>query len=442
MIKDRLLTLLAYLLLSVSLQVAFAADFTSTPKSGSKGKWGWEESFAFTTFKKNIILYVQFAPEFQCDVAYFGILGNDEIDTITFKIDGHRFKSVQADTFVLKSGAAIAGFPLSKLAVGELKKGYFLRIDTDEGTLYTSLAGSALSFNMAYGNCMKKLETTTLKPSTAMKRNPISKPDNLPETTIPKLHTKILDGAPVTLFTGEFKEGDGQKIIREIKKNNSKLLVLISPGGRISEAQMTGYFLRSNNISTMSGSLCASACVFALSAGVQRFAIKDSKIGLHRTHFEGGGGSLEEGQRITGNYIRYFKSMGIDPEIVAIATQISSESIRWLTEDEMLDLKVITENITEDNSADSQEITVEGVVTNYLCGDNCYLTIKDNKGLEATGLCTAELCGKYNWKDAEMKKLQGKRAIVRLKKDTGIQYDGNGDPVSKMHEITKLIILN
>ena len=81
---------------------------------------------------------------------------------------------------------------------------------------------------------------------------------------------------------------------------------------------------------------------FALAGGVDRFAFVDSQIGIHRSSLLAGGGSLEDGQQLLANYLRYFSSMGIDPELVAIAGNVSSERIRWLTQAESLRLDLVT----------------------------------------------------------------------------------------------------
>jgi len=150
-------------------------------------------------------------------------------------------------------------------------------------------------------------------------------------------------GASIVTFEGELEDGDGQRIIEALRNSGAGLLFISSYGGLVSEAQMVGYYLRSNNVNSMAGEVCASACVFTLAGGVKRLSLADSMIGLHRTHLEGGGGTLEMGQQLVGNYLRYFKSMGIDPEIVAIASNVASESVQWLTAEELSRLKLVTE---------------------------------------------------------------------------------------------------
>ncbi|WP_051543447.1 SH3 domain-containing protein [Thiothrix lacustris] len=68
--------------------------------------------------------------------------------------------------------------------------------------------------------------------------------------------------------------------------------------------------------------------------------------------------------------------------------------------------------------------TLEGTITAYECGDNCYLTITDKQGVEHSGLCSAPLCDAWN-EVAEMPaKFKNKK--VKASVGTGTQYDGSG----------------
>lgn len=106
----------------------------------------------------------------QCDSASFAIFGNDEIDSVTINIDGKKISSPPLEVSYVDDGVAVAVFPLSSSELRELKNGSSLLVETDEGTLATSLSGSAYSMNMAYGNCMKgggstSISSGTLQPS-------------------------------------------------------------------------------------------------------------------------------------------------------------------------------------------------------------------------------------------------------------------------------------
>ncbi len=47
-------------------------------------------------------------------------------------------------------------------------------------------------------------------------------------------------------------------------------------------------------------------------------------------------------------------------------------------------------------ATDSDAEEVKGTITNYICGDNCYLTITREAGAELTALCVADVCDPWN----------------------------------------------
>lgn len=84
--------------------------------------------------------------------------------------------------------------------------------------------------------------------------------------------------------------------------------------------------------------------------------------------------------------------------------------------------------------------TIEGTISRYECGDNCYLTITDTKGKEHAGLCTAHpLCTKWNENVEMPDSYKGKR--VRVTVGRGTQYNGSGDVMGHMDAFTKIQLL-
>lgn len=342
----KLLKKTGLLLLFVSFtQVCLSSDYSDTPLQGSKGNWGWSGSSAQMWFNNGTFLMINFVPKVYCKHATFGLTTNTDIKSIVLKIDDKIIRNVIPKASVLENGKQFCSFSLSDDDLRELKNGSLLKIDTDEDKLLSSLSGSALSINMAYGNCMKAVGETIIMPSRIAR--PKLQKNDLKQGKISKLTTTRIDGGDaITIFNGKFEKGDGQKIIEEITESGAILLILNSIGGLVSEAQQVGYFLRRNNISSMAGNVCASACVFTLAGGVNRYSLKQSKVGIHRSRIPRHTGSLEEGQMIAGDYIKYFKIMGIDNEIVEIALNTSSQNMRWLTANEMHNLHLTTKSHT------------------------------------------------------------------------------------------------
>jgi hypothetical protein len=79
---------------------------------------------------------------------------------------------------------------------------------------------------------------------------------------------------------------------------------------------------------------------------------------------------------------------------------------------------------------------IEGTISGYYCGDNCYLTITDNKGKEHTGLCTAPVCTKWNENAMMPDSYKGKRVKVTVGK--GRRLTGAGDVVDTMDAFTRI----
>lgn len=260
----------------------------------------------------------------------------------SFIIDQSQYNWLDVEAVDAGEGTPLIGFALSDKALYELKHGQTLRVLTDQGNLTVGLRGTAVAFNNAYGNCLlslhRRLEPTkkpvqsarALAPSKSFAPEKIARFD-------------LENGATLIMFSGEFEQGDAQRIIAALEETDAEFLGLNSLGGLISEAQMVGYYLRSHNLAAVAGDTCASACTFALAGGVKRMAIKDSRIGLHQASFPSGSGSLEAGQQLVGNYIRYFQSMGVDAEVVALAATMPSEDIHWLDPQRALELKLIGE---------------------------------------------------------------------------------------------------
>ncbi|OQX02293.1 MAG: hypothetical protein BWK73_43245 [Thiothrix lacustris] len=83
--------------------------------------------------------------------------------------------------------------------------------------------------------------------------------------------------------------------------------------------------------------------------------------------------------------------------------------------------------------------TLEGVITSYECGDNCYLTITDKQGTEHSGLCTAPLCEAWNEMAEMPANFQNKR--VKASVGTGTQQDGSGNVMGEMDAFEVITLL-
>lgn len=74
--------------------------------------------------------------------------------------------------------------------------------------------------------------------------------------------------------------------------------------------------------------------------------------------------------------------------------------------------------------------TLTGTIVSYECGDNCYLTVKDEQGTEHVALCTAPQCDSWNEVAAMPKSFLKKKVQVSVGRAK--QYDGAGNEMGEM----------
>jgi hypothetical protein len=133
-----------------------------------------------------------------------------------------------------------------------------------------------------------------------------------------------------------------------------------SPGGDIKGAIRLGQLIRDLNLDTctepyydrvipgtlgeqetfVNDAICASACLFALVGGVNRFVERTSRIGVHQ--FYSANGNIGDGstQTIIVALASYLERMGIDRSLLDIASLIPPQDILWLTPKQLQKFRV------------------------------------------------------------------------------------------------------
>lgn len=102
-------------------------------------------------------------------------------------------------------------------------------------------------------------------------------------------------------------------------------------------------------------------------------------------------------------------------------------------------LPVVDSDKADESHTTKASKTLEGLITSYECGDNCYLVITDKQGEQHSGLCTATLCEPWN-EVAEMPtKFQNQKVKVTV--GTGTQYDGGGNVMGEMDAFETIKLL-
>lgn len=88
----------------------------------------------------------------------------------------------------------------------------------------------------------------------------------------------------------------------------------------------------------------------------------------------------------------------------------------------------------------AQGDTITGEILRYECGDNCYLVILTEDGVELTGLCIAADCQPWNEAAAMPSELIG--ATVRVWVGMADQTDAEGNVMGQIEAFETLEVLN
>lgn len=139
----------------------------------------------------------------------------------------------------------------------------------------------------------------------------------------------------------------------------AQILVIESPGGFTAGGLALGYALRKLKMAVIVGrwsgdtltvqtgltpATCASACVFALAGGTSRYFVTGSRVGVHRAHT--GTTVLDPMTRRPVNatidhesghdfFRKFFRSMGVDANVVTKLAATESESMYWFSPAEL-----------------------------------------------------------------------------------------------------------
>ena len=158
-----------------------------------------------------------------------------------------------------------------------------------------------------------------------------------------------------TLFVkGDFEEGDAERFERFLTTSSRKFKTISfdSPGGVVVEALKISKIIRKRGMNTLvaSGSLCASACPFSFAGGEERFASKNSYIGVHQTYYDEPGllpvlFAVEDIQMLQGDVLHLLIAMGVDPWIMVPALKTPQDEIYFFIDDELLKHKLATKMV-------------------------------------------------------------------------------------------------
>lgn len=159
-----------------------------------------------------------------------------------------------------------------------------------------------------------------------------------------------------TIFLdGRIDEGAAERLRDEIALRDieSARVFLNSPGGLLLEGMELGRQIRRRGFSTYIGrqresgtealaGSCSSACVFAFIGGVYRFALPQSRIGVHRfSSLSPADADADTAQVISAAIIKYIREMGIDVDLFDRMSRRGKEQLLILSEQDLRQLRVV-----------------------------------------------------------------------------------------------------
>lgn len=125
-----------------------------------------------------------------------------------------------------------------------------------------------------------------------------------------------------------------------------RTVLLDSPGGEVLGSLSTAELIRRRGLNTMVpfNSDCASACVILLAGGVERRVAPGTKVGVHAWRYAKP--VTDEVVERDASVLRAaFVKFGISGEIVDLMQSTPNQQVRWLTHQQMRDLRLITNEI-------------------------------------------------------------------------------------------------
>ena len=224
-------------------------------------------------------------------------------------------------------------------------------------------------------------------------------------------------------------------------------LYIQSLGGSLGAAMEMGQMLREHGMSTVSFNWCASACTYMMMGGVNRVVAKDGVYAVHQFSYDNSidpqklvysNADLQHFQDLVASLNDYTKALGVDPEVVSIASHTPPSTTTNLTREQLV--KLVVENVPTDqpDGQDIAAIAIPGV------------NAPDKKILEELAL--PDTPNVFSIKPHGLTKLAAQGVVRRLilaqtedvaslKKTLSARYGNymlaNGEPISRENLVAK-----
>jgi hypothetical protein len=151
-----------------------------------------------------------------------------------------------------------------------------------------------------------------------------------------------------------------------LSRNVASMILISSPGGNVVGSLKLGAMIRTLGFSLMVGQVrggqffaanCFSACAYTLAGGKRRVVPDGSQVGVHAAWTRSssmrdivGSGTIDPrvpSDRVAVVLSRYLSTMGVSPQLVAIAETTPSSQIRVLTRAELSSLRLARASLAE-----------------------------------------------------------------------------------------------
>ncbi|WP_434053631.1 MAG: hypothetical protein RDA78_01625 [Roseibium sp.] len=162
-----------------------------------------------------------------------------------------------------------------------------------------------------------------------------------------RLTPDLVDAASTIALIGEIRSGYSEMVRRKLDAvGPNALIILESGGGLVIEAMKAGDHIRRNGATITVNGRCASACLFVLAGGMERFTNSVALLGLHRAFLPDRELTDFERQENLNRQRRYLSQMGVDPVFADIADAHPGDLI-WFDHHELFKWGFLTEIIRD-----------------------------------------------------------------------------------------------
>jgi len=169
------------------------------------------------------------------------------------------------------------------------------------------------------------------------------------------------DKINVISISGEIVKGDYNQFIKATNgiSNGKPIFVFLEgPGGALVDGLEIGLEIYKRKYTTVAyGGVCASACAYIWLAG-ERVIIDErtnAKIGFHAPYYMDKFGNKKSDNLASAMLGGYLKEIGADYTLIAYATSVDGNSIRWLTESAAKEIGLSAEFYKKPNTVQTEQ---------------------------------------------------------------------------------------